>query len=210
MSGTVPGTPGPVVVKVGGSLYDHPHLGPGLRLYLNSLPASKILVVAGGGNVVEAIRKLDQCQHCGEPVAHELALWGCQVTMQFISNLIGADTFTTALEWHTTSWTPRIVPLGCKLFLSQYEEIFGSVPHSWSVTTDTIAALAARVANARLILLKSVELLPGTTWVEAAARGWVDEYFPTAAGDARFPIEVVHFRRWMEERFPSRLPTCKS
>ena len=46
-----------IVVKVGGSLFDHPNLGFGLRAFLRSLTPSRVLLVPGGGAVAEAVRQ---------------------------------------------------------------------------------------------------------------------------------------------------------
>ena len=47
-----------IVVKVGGSLFDHPRLGPGLRAYLDSLAPADVLLVPGGGPVAGAVREV--------------------------------------------------------------------------------------------------------------------------------------------------------
>jgi aspartokinase-like uncharacterized kinase len=193
--------PNRVVVKVGGSLYDHPRLGAGLRDFVDRVDADRILVVAGGGGFADAVRDLDCWQRLGEERSHRLALSACNLTMHFLRELLECEIFTTALEWWIGE-RPRILPLGPSLFLTQYETSVGPVPHTWELTTDSIAALAAKVANARLILLKSTDIPSGTTWLEAASRGWVDAYFPTAIANATFPIEAVNFRRWLDERFP--------
>ena len=49
-----------IVVKVGGSLFDHPQLGPGLRAYLDSLTPARVLLVPGGGDFADSVRKLDR------------------------------------------------------------------------------------------------------------------------------------------------------
>lgn len=73
------------------------------------------------------------------------------------------------------------------------------MPHSWDVTTDSIAARVALVHGAeRLVLLKSVDVPSGTPWEEAAARGWVDAHFPKVAAELTCPIEVVNFRRVLD------------
>jgi len=55
------------------------------------------------------------------------------------------------------------------------------LPHTWDVTSDSIAARLAVTLRAReLVLLKSS--LPGDKSLEAAARsGYLDAYFPRAA-----------------------------
>ncbi len=45
-----------IVVKVGGSLFDHPALGPGLRDFLQTLAPNEVLLVPGGGPVADAVR----------------------------------------------------------------------------------------------------------------------------------------------------------
>jgi hypothetical protein len=79
-------------------------------------------------------------------------------------------------------------------FLARDEYRSGRLPHSWAVTSDSVAARAARLVRARLVLLKSVTLPPGAGWDEAAKRGWVDAHFPAAADG--LAVEVVNLREF--------------
>ncbi len=191
---------GLVVVKVGGSLFDRPDLGPGLRDWLDSLDAPKVLLVAGGGPVVDVVRDLDNLHSLGEEAAHDLALAGTHLAAHFLRGLLGLppDAWTPALQWWSAR-EHRVFLLGCWGFLQQYENVFGPVPHTWDLTSDSIAAYAAAVAKARLVLLKSVDVPPGTPWGEAAARGWVDPHFPAVVAAHGLRVEVVNFRRWLDE-----------
>ena len=255
-----------IVVKVGGSVFNHPRLGPGLRAYLDSLAPSKVLLVPGGGPVVDAVRELDRLHGLGEETSHWLAVramdvmggvleralegeqpglprpssapTGPQVVAQGVSpgpvaqntrrpegaTHSGAcaapsglqDSFlaTQGLRPGLLSDAPlgrredgrdkpghspgpsRIAILDCLAFLQDDETRPGALPHSWSVTSDSIAARAGVILGVeRLVLLKSVDMPPGTSWDEAAARGWVDEHFPRVVVDAGFTVEVVNFRR---------------
>ena len=47
---------------------------------------------------------------------------------------------------------------------------------------------------------KAVDVPPGTSWEEAAARGWVDRHFPALVAAHGLRVEVVNFRRWLDER----------
>jgi aspartokinase-like uncharacterized kinase len=179
-------------VKVGGSLFDHPRLGPGLRSYLDSLAPSEVLLVPGGGDVVEAVRKLDLVHGLGEEVSHGLAAWALGVTAEFLT--------------HTAARDPRVTVLDCYRFVVEDESRPGKLPHSWDVTSDSIAARAALVYGAgRLVLLKSVDVPPGTPWDEVAARGWVDPHFPNVVAGAAFAAEVVNFRRVLDSPGHSEL-----
>ena len=92
--------------------------------------------------------------------------------------------------------------LDCFTFALEDEARPGALPHTWSVTTDSIAARVAVVHNAeKLILLKSVDVPPGTPWAEAAECGWVDPHFPTLVARHRLNAVAVNFRRWLDERF---------
>jgi len=170
-----------IVVKVGGSLFDHPRLGAGLRTYLDSLAPSEVVLVPGGGVVVDAIRELDRVHGFGEEAAHWLAVRAMDVMGATLRALIGDS---------------RIAIPDCLALLQDDEPRPGALPHSWNVTSDSIAARAAVVLGAeRLVLLKSVGVPPGTSWDEAVARGWVDEHFPRVVAGAPFAVEVVNFRR---------------
>lgn len=196
--------PGLVVVKVGGSLYDHPALGSGLNLFLASLlHDSRVWLIPGGGVAADTVRRWDRAHNLGDEAAHWIALRSMSVTGLVLHALLpGAEGGGTRedLRGH----------VGGIIIIDGYEFVLdddgrsGSLPHSWDVTSDSVAARAAVVGIAsRLIMLKSTDIPPGTPWAKAAERGWVDAYFPTAVADAAFPIEAVNFRKWLDERFPA-------
>jgi aspartokinase-like uncharacterized kinase len=169
-----------VVVKVGGSLYDLPDLESRLRRFLASLETKTVLLVPGGGALADAVRKLDGNHFLGEEVAHWLGLRALNVAAHFLSVLLrGSRIVEHPKQWKHGSLTV----LDPYAFARLDRGRAGELPHCWSVTSDSIAARAARVAGAqRLILLKSVTIPPGMDWREVAQRGWVDAYFAEAIG----------------------------
>ena len=176
-----------IVVKVGGSLYDHPYLGPGLRAYLESL-AGPVLLVPGGGPVADAVRRLDRTHRLGEEAAHWLALRALSVAAALLE----------AVALRSAS---RLRVLDCYAFAVEDEARPDHLPHTWDVTTDSLAARAAAVLGAeRLILLKSVDVPPGTPWAAAAECGWVDPHFPKLVAEHDLHPEVVNFRRHLDGR----------
>ncbi|OWK43673.1 hypothetical protein [Fimbriiglobus ruber] len=207
-----PAPPGCVVVKVGGSLYDHPALGPGLLEYLGALDARRILIVAGGGGVGDAVREWDSVHSLGDEVAHQLALIGLQVPILFLLSLLAPGDLMAAVATETEWWEgsgsrPRVLGLLASTFLSRLEETVGPVPHSWDLTTDSIAAYAAAAAKCPLVLLKSSAIPSGTSWEEAATRGYVDEHFPIVVATYGLQVTAVDFRGWLDG--PRAVPDSK-
>jgi aspartokinase-like uncharacterized kinase len=175
-----------IVVKVGGSLFDHPGLGPGLNHYLGPLlRAGPVWLVPGGGRFTDAVRDYDLIHHLGDERTHWLALRSLSVSALFLSTFLKRDGLTI---------------LDCYDFALTDDGRPGALPYSWGVTSDSIAARAAVVGNAsRLVLLKSVDVPPGTPWDEAANREWVDPHFPAVVAAHGLTVEVVNFRRWLDE-----------
>jgi aspartokinase-like uncharacterized kinase len=171
-----------IVAKVGGSLYDDPRLGPGLRKWLTE-QGEPVTLVPGGGAFADAVREVDRVHDLGEEASHWLAIRSLSVAAQFLETLIGP-----LLTDHP------IRVLDCYDFFRRHD----ITPHTWAVTSDSLAAaVATQLAARKLVLLKSVDV-PAISWAEAAANGWVDMHFPTVVNGAAFAIEVVNFRRWME------------
>ena len=221
-----------IVVKVGGSLFDHPRLGPGLRAYLDSLAPAEVLLVPGGGPLAEAVRELDRVHGLGEETSHWLAVRAMDVMGEMLrascrvgrASLRARPTIALPEALGRANGGPRkasthptgtadaqdgldhshLSILDCLTFLRDDDARPGALPHSWAVTSDSIAARAAVVFGAeRLVLFKSVDVPQGTPWEEAAASGWVDAHFPRAAAGAGFVVEVVNFRRVVESlQFP--------
>ena len=158
-----------IVVKVGGSLYGRPDLGPALLTYLSKLD-QPALIVPGGGSFADAVRELDHLHQLGEERSHWLALEAMNMAGAFLRSLGVTAPILDAVA-----------------FCREHDDL----PHSWNATSDSVAALAARVHRAtRLVLLKSVEIRLGTSWDDAANRAWVDGCFPELAKRLTCGIEV--------------------
>src|SRR5262245_601874 len=78
------------VVKVGGSLYDLPDLRRRLERFLNTLRERAVLLVPGGGRLVDVIRELDRRHVLGKESAHWLALRALTVNAFFLADLLGS------------------------------------------------------------------------------------------------------------------------
>lgn len=72
----------PIVVKIGGSLLDWDRSPPRIRTFLDRYRDDRLVVVCGGGKLVDAIRELDRIHGLGEEVSHHLAM----ETLDFCAN----------------------------------------------------------------------------------------------------------------------------
>ncbi|MBN9522100.1 hypothetical protein J0H58_26880 [bacterium] len=182
-----------IVVKVGGSLYDWPGLGPALRVFVAALAPARVLLVPGGGDFADAVRKLHAVHGLSEEQSHAIALESLWPTARFICCQVEA--------YECLAPHPNIPSSGRVNVLDPHGFCYldgQALPHTWEVTTDSIAARAAVVWKAdRLILLKSIDVPPGTPWDEAAARGWVDPYFTRALAGFGGVVEAVNLRTWV-------------
>lgn len=177
-----------VVVKVGGSLFDHPHLGAGLAQFLGTFPPNEaITLVPGGGAATDVIRDLEAVHHLSDTDSHWLAIEMLAVMERFLTAILRPHFDLARLRRIPLVETLQTLPL----------------PASWEATSDSIAAAVAATLGARLVLLKSIDIPVGTPWEEAVSRVWVDAYFPTAVADLAESVEVVNFRDWLETHFPT-------
>jgi 5-(aminomethyl)-3-furanmethanol phosphate kinase len=167
-----------IVVKLGGSLFEHRNLRIGLNSWLSSLNGPVILL-PGGGPFADSVREFDQRHAVGEEASHMAALLAMRVTSELIRALVPLRS---------------IHFLDIVAFCREHDQL----PHSWAVTSDSLAVWVAIVRNAdRVILLKSQDR-PEGTWQSAADCGFVDDHFPHIANRAPMPIEVVNFRDWLD------------
>ena len=167
------------IAKVGGSLFDLPDLADRLRRWLAGTPNHPVLLVPGGGAGADVIRRLDAVHRIGDEAAHWLALGVAGVNARFLAGLLNIRVTSFATQSLGTS------VLDPDAFCHFDEGRDGALPHTWDVTTDSVAARVAAVAGGSLTLLKSTDLPYGMAWEEAATNGFVDRAFPSlVAGSA--------------------------
>ncbi len=175
------------VVKVGGSLIGRQDFVPALRTWLRgrvvSDPNCHLVLVVGGGPLVDALRVLDHARPLATADAHWRAVELMEVTGRVVaawfSEFVVADTFADLTARCTRPGVTLWLPLD---FLQNDEPTLGGtvLEMGWHVTSDSIAArMAICLAAPRLRLLKS-RLAVGRearNWAVAAEGGLVDAFF---------------------------------
>ena len=171
------------VVKLGGSLLDFDCLVPRLHAWLAGQPPMPGVMLVGGGKLADAIRDAFARHRLGEEAAHWLCIRLLGVTAELVAGLLPEAVLVNRFdELAAERVAKRLAVFEPEQYLR--DEAVDPLPHSWDVTSDSIAArLAARLEAGELVLLKS-DLPAGlATLQEAADAGYVDRYFPTVAAD---------------------------
>jgi aspartokinase-like uncharacterized kinase len=186
------------VVKVGGSLFDLPDLGTRLQCWLETVSPARVVLVPGGGTPVDIVRAFDQQHRLDETTAHWLAIRAMSLNARLLEALL-AKRSEVVPSWEACqrAWRQGTVPImDVHGFLETDEGNPGCLPHSWSVTSDSIAARFAVVHRAReLILLKSITIPQTMDWPRAAQMGFVDAHFPKLMG-GEMMVRAINFREW--------------
>lgn len=185
-----------VVLKLGGSLLTWPGFPPRLRAYLDALTPDRPVLIVGGGKGADFIRELDSVHRIGEKRSHELAIRVLDVTARVAAVVVPGLRVVERPGGLAGVWEGGGVPVLAPRWLLENLDAGtpGALPERWDVTTDSIAARAAVLLGAgELRLIKSTGLGGVSSRSEAANRGLVDPYFPTAAAPLE-RVSVVNLR----------------
>lgn len=183
------------VIKVGGSLLrqqtaaqakENAAVPTALALWLAQQSSAVNILVAGGGEFADLIRRADAAHGLGEEAAHWLCVEALSITARLLGAVMKVPVVTEESE------LPRVCPSVCVYdpapFLRGVEsrQFASPLPHTWAVTSDSIAArVAEHLAANELVLLKSC--------IPVEPRGYVDDYFLVAS--ASLPrIRCVNLR----------------
>lgn len=175
------------VIKVGGSLYDHPDLVTNLAIWSALTREHRLLFLPGGGPLAEAVRAADARFRLSDSAAHWMAILAMEQYAYLLADLTSDATLVDDLAGAAAVCAAKKAPiLAPAVLLRQLDPL----PHSWQVTSDSIAAwLAGYSGTRRLVLLKRVAgvyqgspktLRRQISKEELVGSGVVDPYFAQA------------------------------
>jgi aspartokinase-like uncharacterized kinase len=161
------------VVKLGGGLLAHvEHFDAVLAAISVAATSRHLLIVPGGGPFADAVRDADQRLGLSDAAAHWMAVLAMDQYAHLIAGKLAGGVIVA--EAHEIADALSAQPVGQVPVLAPYRWLRETdpLPHSWDVTSDSVAAwVAARVGARRLVLVKP----PGAT-----GSGLVDAYFARA------------------------------
>ena len=158
------------VIKVGGSLLSLDDALPRTIAALELLAGTRsILVVPGGGPFTEAVRAASEQHSLDDDEAHWMAILGMeQFALLLAARIRNAELVHRPGEIARARTREKVPVLAPYRWLREADPL----PHSWDVTSDSIAAwVASRVSARTLILVKPPGHDPRTA---------VDRYFDRA------------------------------
>jgi 5-(aminomethyl)-3-furanmethanol phosphate kinase len=141
------------VIKIGGGLTSIPHaLDRTCSAVGDAASRGRVLVVPGGGPFAEAVRAFDRSFSLSSDATH----WMAVLAMDQYAHVL-AERIPGAVLVEEPGAIIETMRPGCAAVLapSRWMRSADVLPHSWEVTSDSIAAfVAGAVDAARLILIK--------------------------------------------------------
>jgi len=144
-----------VVLKVGGSLAKDPTSLVRLCQELSVLAkAYRILIVPGGSEFADTVRKFDKTYKFSNMVAHKMAILAMDQYGFFLSDITPNSYVSHSLK-EISNPAKGTLPILLPSKLMFRED---PLEHSWDVTSDTIAAYIAQLLHAeKLVLVTDVD-----------------------------------------------------
>lgn len=163
------------VVKLGGSLLGTPELKDWLDVIARH-GDGQIVIVPGGGILADAVYESQMLSGISDLVAHRMAVMAMDQYGILLAGL-NADLVTAAsdLEIAERGWQHRaVIWLPSNMVIADE-----SIPTTWEITSDSLAAWLAQKLNANhLILVKSERpQLEQISLERLTKEGFVDEHF---------------------------------
>jgi aspartokinase-like uncharacterized kinase len=159
-----------LVIKVGGRLLE---FGEQFQLVLDAIGSAALmrplLVVPGGGPFADLVRDIDRKLGLSDDAAHWMAIGAMDQYAHLVASRLSGGVVVVGTRDMAVALDAQRVPV---LAPSRWLREADPLPHSWDVTSDSIAAWVAGQVEARgLVLVKP----PG-----ASGSGVVDPYFSRA------------------------------
>ena len=168
-----------IVVKIGGGLLAHPaHFAATMTAVEQAAGECRLLVVPGGGPFADAVRALDQQLRFSDDAAHWMAVLAMDQYAHVILSRLARGSIATSPTAVRDTLLAGQIPI---LAASEWLRARDPRPHSWDVTSDSIAAwVAGELGAGHLVLVKPPD----------AREPLVDPYFSRALPHHVRPVMV--------------------
>ncbi|WP_297897334.1 delta 1-pyrroline-5-carboxylate synthetase [uncultured Methanobrevibacter sp.] len=120
----------------------------------NSLKGTNCLIITGGGEFANLIRKYDGEIGFSNDVTHETAIQSMDITAKLLNDKLDFTKITSSLENLENILDSGKIPiLICSDILKDNSNIYPS----WNVTSDSISAYVSNILKAKLLIATNVD-----------------------------------------------------
>jgi hypothetical protein len=178
------------VIKVGGSLFGEPSSPERLRTWLAAQPPGQNILVTGGGDLVDGIRRWDRLHGLEGAAAHWLCVDLLSITARLVASWLPGARVVNQLAALPNDCAAAVVIFDPADWMRKHSRL----EQSWHVTSDAISGELASQTNAdELVLLKSCLPDPAADLPQLARVGFVDSAL-VQIGERLKQIRVVDLR----------------
>jgi aspartokinase-like uncharacterized kinase len=169
-----------IVIKLGGSLLAYPaHLETVLTAIRDAAADARLLIVPGGGPFADTVRRVDRDLGLSDHAAHWMAVLAMDQYAHLITSRLTGGALVEDVSEIGFAIEAAQVPV---LAPSRWMRDADPLPHTWDVTSDSIAAwIAGAVGAERLVVIKPSG---------ASAPDVVDEYFHRVCPESVTPVII--------------------
>ena len=158
----------PIVVKIGGGVLAHRSLFGGVLTVIGCAGAP-LVIVPGGGPFADAVRAADARLGVSDEAAHWMAILAMDQYAHLIASRLTRSVIVDDQDGIDRALRTARIPV---LAPFRWLRAADPLPHSWDVTSDSIAAwIAGTLGSSRLVLVKPPN---------ATGPALTDRYFPRA------------------------------
>lgn len=159
-----------LVVKLGGGVLPHvEYFESALAAIGAAARRRRLLVVPGGGPFADAVRDVHRQHRLTDSAAHWMAILAMDQYAHLVASRMPSGVLVTGAREIADALAVSQVPV---LAPSRWLREADPLPHSWDVTSDSIAAwVAGQVGARQLVLIKPPDAIGGSQ---------VDAYFARA------------------------------
>jgi 5-(aminomethyl)-3-furanmethanol phosphate kinase len=144
------------VIKIGGSLLNGNNHTDLCKRLLDIGTRNRILIIPGGGVFADEVRVISERYNIDQDTAHWMAILSMNQYGYLLSSMIPGSIPVENID-EAKKYLDKLVPV--VLLPYHLIKILDPLPHSWDVTSDSIAAwVTGYIGAKRLVIVKSIDM----------------------------------------------------
>ncbi|WP_244987894.1 delta 1-pyrroline-5-carboxylate synthetase [Methanobrevibacter arboriphilus] len=121
---------------------------------VESLKETNCIIIAGGGEFANLIRKYDFETEFSNDITHETAINAMDIIAKLLNDKLNFTKLVYSLEEAEKVVDSGKIPI---LLCSDFLKDNNSIPHSWNITSDSISAYVSNILKSKLLIATNVD-----------------------------------------------------